>query len=636
MTQVASARRVRVIVGHATALPTACASTKAKKRVAVIGTGISGTAAMKAVLEEGMELVCFEKKDVMGGFWNYQQDPRFPSVYGCTHIDSKRDHNSFSTIPCTQEMPQVMNHRDVVQYLKRNHEQANLTPHIRFKHEVIWITDAGDDQANGLKRWRVDYADATGEKHTEVFEGVMICSGRHSRARLPVYEGMDVFKGLQVHTNRYKDIETHGLKGKRVVVVGVGNSGNDMVTEIAPVAEKLWWVSRRGTWIYEARGNPSKLIGEDRVLFGWRIRIPWQITTRFIEKSMLKSQDKLNKVGLQPDHHILSSHPSQTGGARGTPEERGANGHKVKPDVTTIHDLCEQGLISGKRGIKRLTENGLVFADGEEIECDAIIWATGFKQAVDFIDPKLVDMRYDREDAEVADKLYQYAWPMSPGCGSIAFIAFCQSFTFMCCDLQSRLFARVVCGDVSLPSVEDQQAEMRAFDGDLKEQFTSSPRHAIQGATKMEYYDNLAKMIGCYPTLWKVLTERPSALRHAFFTPWSSMVYRLVGHGALPDAKEIIDMQVNSTRKSCGDSPLLTVGPGWPNSEYFKQLWGVMSTVRSSDENILKQLPRPKYLASEHKYSEKENVTKEANANVSGSRNEQVGGVVTIVPQSNL
>lgn len=100
--------------------------------------------------------------------------------------------------------------------------------------------------------------------------------------------------------------------------------------------------------------------------------------------------------------------------------------------------------------------------------------------------------------------------------------------------------------------------------------------------------------------------------------------------------KKIIDEQVESTRQSCGDSQLLTIGRGWPNFKYWKELLATIQVVRSADEKQLAQLARPKYLAAEHNYSEKENVTKEANSNVAGSRNEQVAGVVTIAAQSSL
>lgn len=341
----------------------------------------------------------------------------------------------------------------------------------------------------------------------------------------------------------------------------------------------------------------------------------------------------MNEVGLQPDHHFLSGHPSVTGTARGTPEDRGANGALLKQGPS-IHDLCKAGRVQGKRGIARITETSVVFSDGEEVECDAIIYATGFKQAVEFLDPAIVDMRYERGNAEVADKLYQYVWPMIPGCGSIGFIAFCQSFTFMCADLQTRLFARCVRGDVKLPPIEAQQAEMRDCDQLLKGQFTDSPRHAIQYATRMDYYDKLAKMIGCYPSFWKILTERPSAFRHAFFTPWTTMQYRLVGHGKTEEATRIIDEQAGTTFQSRGGASLLTVGSGWPGLNYFKQLLQTCVFLASLKLKRFDgdELARPKYLmAEEHQYAVGELVTKEHNSNVAGSRNEQVAKQSSVV-----
>merc|ERR1719253_2031413 len=167
---------------------------------------------------------------------------------------------------------------------------------------------------------------------------------------------------------------------------------------------------------------------------------------------------------------------------------------------------------------------------------------------------------------------------------------------------------------------------MRQLDGEITEQFTSSPRHAVQGATKMEYYENLAKMIGCYPSLFKVLAERPSALRHAFFTTWSVMQYRLVGHGASPDAARIIDEVSATTDLSCGASELLNAGPSgrWPNATYFRRLFDTMKLLlqhRLFGFDASK-LPQPKYILPEHKYAEGENLTREQNANVSGSRSE--------------
>jgi len=596
----------------------------------VIGTGISGTAAMKAAQEEGYDFVAFEKQEDVGGFWRYKPDLQYPSVYESTHICSKRDHNSFGTVPHGSKEPQVLNNTEVVQYLRHNHTECDLKKHIKLNHEVTWITDAKDDnKMTGLKRWKVDYVDASGLKFSEVFDGVMICSGRHSRPRLPRFEGMDLFKGMQIHSSRYKSPEIHGLEGKRVVVIGVGNSGNDIISEAAPVSEHLWIVARRGTWLVETKGEASKFLAEDRLLSGLSLQLPWQMTTRIVEARAFKNQDLVNDIGLRPDHHFMAAHPAATGVARGTREQRGANGVKVRKDSPTIHDSIRAGKITGKRGLARLTEDSVIFTDGEEVKVDVIIYATGFKQAIEFLDPEIVDMRYSREGGEVADKLYHYVFPMKPACASLGFIAFCQSITFMCAEVQSRLHAGVVSGRVKLESVEAQKQEMAAFDASLKAQFNDSPRHLVQGATRMEYYDKLAKMQGCYPSFLKLLFERPTAFWHAYFTPWTALTYRLVGPGRQADAEKLIEEQFETTKQSLGHGIKLRTASGWPNMDYWKQVVQVslmlmQTKLRGFDSSAY---PRPDYLAPE---SEHDLTTVEAMANVSGSRHEQVAGQATI------
>lgn len=606
-----------------------------KQRVAIIGTGISGIAAMKSAQEEKFDFVVFEKQDDIGGFWRYKSDLSFPSVYASTHIDSKRDHNSFGTVPQGPNEPQVLNNAEVIDYLRRNLKECGLEPHIRWKHEVTWITDAQQDNPNtGLKRWRIDFTDDEGKAGSEVFDGVMICSGRHSRPRIPRFEGMDTFKGFQIHSSRYKSPEAHGLQGKRIVVVGVGNSGLDIVFENAPLSEHTWVVARRGVWLIEFRGNPSKMLPNDKVLGALQLKLPWELTTRQAEENIFPNQKVINGSGLQPDHHFLSAHPSGTGYARGTREERGANRKRIKTDCPTIHDYIRQGKITGKRGIKRITPDSIIFSDGEEVKVDAIVYATGFKQAIEFLDPAIVDMRYDRNDSEVVDKLYQYVFPMTKGCGSLGFIAFCQSITFLCAELQSRLAARVITGAVKLPSIPDQVKEMAQFEKSIKAQFNSSPRHAVQGGTRMEYYDQLATMIGCYPSVWKLLLNRPTAIWHAYFTTWSALTYRLVGPGATKEAERQIEEQFFSTRDTVGHGRKFRNPSGWPTLDYWKQVWQMWWAIKWLELKGFdgSKLPTPKYLASpaDKEYAAQDSTVQEASEVVKGSRKEQIAKQVTI------
>jgi hypothetical protein len=348
-----------------------------------------------------------------------------------------------------------------------------------------------------------------------------------------------------------------------------------------------------------------------------------------VEKFAFRNQELVNDIGLRPDHHFMAAHPAMTGVARGTREDRGAGGLKPKKDSPTIHDSIRAGKLTGKRGIKRITEDSVVFVDGEEVKVDVIIYATGFKQAIEFLDPEIVDMRYDRQDAEVADKLYHYIFPMVDRCGSIGFVAMCQSITFMCSEIHARLLTRVIGGHVKLPTPAAQAQEMEEFNTSLKAQFNASPRHAVQGATRMSYYDNLAKMIGCYPSFWKFLTERPTAFWHAYFTPWTALTYRLVGPGAQKDAEKHIEEQFYSTKQSLGHGTRLRTASGAPSMEYWKELAKMVATltwlkIRGFDPD---SLPAVDYLHAEQE--EYDTTTQESSAAILGSRREQIAKTST-------
>lgn len=61
-----------------------------------------------------------------------------------------------------------------------------------------------------------------------MFLSLKSCVGRHgSQGYIPNFKGLDSFQGTQLHSSRYKYPAKHDLDGKRVVIVGTGNSGMD-------------------------------------------------------------------------------------------------------------------------------------------------------------------------------------------------------------------------------------------------------------------------------------------------------------------------------------------------------------------------------------------------------------------------
>lgn len=73
------------------------------------------------------------------------------------------------------------------------------------------------------------------ERHT--FDCVLVCTGHHADKNLPSFPGLDKFKGNVKHTHDYKNF--HGYEDKNVLIIGIGNSGGDVATELSRIAKQV-------------------------------------------------------------------------------------------------------------------------------------------------------------------------------------------------------------------------------------------------------------------------------------------------------------------------------------------------------------------------------------------------------------
>jgi dimethylaniline monooxygenase (N-oxide forming) len=98
-------------------------------------------------------------------------------------------------------------------------------------------------------RWEAQILNKnTNEERTEVFDAVMICTGHHAKKNMPCFEGEEKFKGTRIHPHDFRD--SSGYEDKRVVVIGVGNSGGDVAVELSRVSSQV----RNTTYIQTLHG----------------------------------------------------------------------------------------------------------------------------------------------------------------------------------------------------------------------------------------------------------------------------------------------------------------------------------------------------------------------------------------------
>ncbi|KAG8556238.1 hypothetical protein GDO81_017979 [Engystomops pustulosus] len=208
------------------------------KTVAVIGAGASGLTAIKCCLDEGLEPTCFEKSDDIGGLWRYkdQSEDERASIYKSVIINTSKEMMCFSDYPIPEHFPNYMHNSKIMEYFRMYAKNFNLLSHVRFKTTVSSIKRSPNFATTG--QWIIT-TEKEGNQEIALFDAVMICTGHHTFPNLPLYSfpGIQKFKGKYMHSREYKVPDN--FKDKRIIVVGIGNSGGDIAVELSRTAQQI-------------------------------------------------------------------------------------------------------------------------------------------------------------------------------------------------------------------------------------------------------------------------------------------------------------------------------------------------------------------------------------------------------------
>lgn len=192
-------------------------------RVAIIGAGSSGLTCIKSCNDDGLEPVCFEEEDTIGGLWYFTEEERHSSVYGSTVINTSKEMMCFSDFPIPKEFPPYMHHRKIMEYFHLYAKAFDLYKFIRFRTKVVEIRKTPDFDETG--KWEILFRELDGadseEVKVEIYDAVMLCVGHHSEPSWPnpSFPGQDRFEGLKMHSHSYKDFKP--FEKKKVLIVGM-------------------------------------------------------------------------------------------------------------------------------------------------------------------------------------------------------------------------------------------------------------------------------------------------------------------------------------------------------------------------------------------------------------------------------
>jgi thioredoxin reductase len=415
------------------------------QKVCVIGAGSSGIAACQVLNARGIPFDCFEKGSQVGGNWRYENDNGMSSAYRSLHINTSRRLMAYATYPMPDEYPDYPNHFQIAAYFDDYVDHFGLREKIRFRTEVLSVQPVEGE-------WEVTVQDAEGRRETNRYRAVLVANGHHWDPRWPEppFPGAEEFEGEQMHAHHYREPEA--LRGKRVLVLGIGNSATDIAVESSRIAERTFLAMRRGAYILPKymNGKPT-----DEAASPILTRLPLAVQRFFIARMLDLSAGDMTTYGLpKPDHKLLEAHPTVSA------ELLSRLGHgdiAVKPNIERF---------AGGRAVR--------FADGSEEEVDLVVYCTGYRISFPFFEEGLVSAPDNR-----LPLYHRVASVEHPG---LYFIGFIQPLGAIMpiAEAQSEWVADLLEGRGALPSAGEMRDEIEATERKMRKRYVASKRHTIQ------------------------------------------------------------------------------------------------------------------------------------------------------------
>ena len=408
--------------------------------IAIIGAGVAGISAAKYLLQEGLEVVVYEMGSQIGGMWCYMNDNGRSSAYRTLHINTAKSLTRFSDYPFDDEIQTFPDHWEVHAYLEGYTDHFNVRRHIRFNSEVTSIQPLFEP-GREAPHWEIKTRDGD----VRSFGTVIVATGH-----LYLPRHVDQFKGFAgqyLHSHDYKKPEPS--VGKRICIVGAGNSAVDIASDVCVTAKRTVLVARTGVVI-----APKLVFGIPLTDISEMLNRPWvpaKLRQRILTTLIRMVHGNMKDYGFKPVTKPV--HPTSSG--------------------SVINDIA-YNRISVKQGIDRVDGTTIHFVDGTQETFDVLIGATGYIIDLPFISSDIVPV------TEGAVDLYKRI--VSPEWPGLYFIGFIQPNTGLlrAFETQCRWLVEYVSGRSSLPTPKEMWADIAAKNAWVERTFHESPRHRLE------------------------------------------------------------------------------------------------------------------------------------------------------------
>jgi len=539
-------------------------------RVCIVGAGLSGLITAHEAIKAGMIPTLFELRGGVGGLFNREDtehcDDSRISSYDDLYLTISNYLMAFGGAPPEpSERRRFWSRAEYLRYLLDFATANRILEHTRFRHQIQRITHEQD----GTYRVQVDDL-GNGISTVEQFDAVAVCTGTNSRAFVPPVQGIASFPGEVKHAGEFNGAEEDpAYKGKRVLVVGFGESGADTVRMVSQVSSSTVLSLRSFPFVVqrllhdETKYKPGEAADAltspghhllRKNMFLWAMMLVASVCHymySWLRSNVAARNDQSSEPIAEPQggwHSGYARHThapdafGQTTGKqidRDTPFSEEAiqlqrewnSKSRFKTFATKNYSSAAALLKSSTQintaGIDKVDGSTIYFKDGDKAEnVDTILWNTGYTDDFSFLAPELCPEAGARS-------LFKNAFKVGGPC-TLSFIGWARpSFGGVpaCSEMVARYWMMLLRGDKTLPVKREAIQIIEADTAMYKELFPLSNLGTL--VDLYCYMDSMAGLVGCRPSLWRLgLTGQFDLVWKYLYGQHVPSWYRLYGPGS--------------------------------------------------------------------------------------------------------
>lgn len=447
--------------------------------IAIIGAGWSGLYAGRYARKHGLSFTILERREDLGGVWNFSKDRDVVTTMSTTVSTSSRTMTEASDFPMPEKVGHFFHWSDALEYLNAYADEFRLREHLKFGASVI-RTERDDDG------WTVSYEQKSADGATVTrrvrAKRLAVCTGVHSRKRLasgPIAS----FGGELIHSGDIKAVRDLNITAAdHVIVYGGGETASDMIDELAKTRARVTWAISGGQHFYRRTAVDE--------------RLPAGVFDR--HTSALD-------INITTMHRVLSDIPDRQPGIRVltnllcTGSLMGYQGHGVPEwsnDIPTGHaffnkaghsvEFVRSGRVKAAGAITKTDGNRVTFESGESVEATRIIYCFGYQPSFPF----LPEAYRERDPSRLLQLIFD---PVDP---TLAFFGLARptwsSLPFMT-ELQCGYAFKVFAGEIALPeTIEERVRQADAFCDMRAKHFPKTRLNTL--VDPVQYYESFVKL----------------------------------------------------------------------------------------------------------------------------------------------